>query len=227
MNFSIKLLLIQAPVILFALTVHEFCHAWVANLLGDDTAKRQGRLTLNPVAHLDVLGTILMFVAGFGWARPVPINSLNFKNPRKGMLLVALAGPVSNFIMAIVAGIVLRFIIPRLADVELSSTLSGVMSVSLVMIILTLQFGLALAIFNLIPIAPLDGSRVLFGLLPERQAYAYSRFEPYGMLILFALFIFGGQIFSYILWYPVSIFTEVLSGYNYFQLSHLWRSLVS
>ncbi len=100
MNSYIKLLLIQAPVILFALTVHEFCHAWVANMLGDDTAKRQGRLTLNPIAHLDVLGTILMFVVGFGWARPVPINPLNFKNPRKGMLLVALAGPVSNLIMA-------------------------------------------------------------------------------------------------------------------------------
>jgi Zn-dependent protease len=226
-NSYIKLLLIQAPVILFALTVHEFCHAWVANMLGDDTARRQGRLTLNPIAHLDVLGTILMFVVGFGWARPVPINPLNFKNPRKGMLLVALAGPVSNLIMAIAAGIALRFIIPHLAIVELGSTLSGVTAVSLVMIILTLQFGLALAIFNMIPIFPLDGSRVLFGLLPEKQAYAYSRFEPYGMFIIFALFIFGGQIFSYILWYPISIFTHVLSGYNYFQLSHLWRSLVS
>lgn len=227
MNFNIKILLIQAPIILFALTVHEFCHAWVASMLGDDTAKRQGRLTLNPVAHLDVLGTILMFVAGFGWAKPVPINPLNFTNPRKGMLLVALAGPASNLIMAIVAGVALRFIIPYLSGVGSDSTSSGVMSVSLVMIILTLQFGLSLAIFNMIPIAPLDGSRVLFGLLPERQAYAYSRFEPYGMLILFALFIFGGQIFSYILWYPVSIFTKVLSGYNYFQLSHLWRALVS
>lgn len=227
MNFNIKLLLIQAPVILFALTVHEFCHAWVANMLGDDTAKRQGRLTLNPVAHLDVLGTILMFVAGFGWARPVPINPLNFKNPRKGMLLVALAGPVSNLIMAILAGVTLRLIIPGLVGLGSGSTLSGVIAVSLVMIILTLQFGLALAIFNMIPIFPLDGSRVLFGLLPERQAYAYSQLEPYGMLIIFALFIFGGQIFSYILWYPVSIFTHVLSGYNYFQLSHLWRSLVS
>lgn len=228
MNFNIKLLLIQAPVILFALTVHEFCHAWVANMLGDDTAKRQGRLTLNPVAHLDVLGTILMFIAGFGWARPVPINPLNFKNPRRGMLLVALAGPVSNFIMAIVAGVALRFIIPHIAGVvEVGSTLSGVMSISLVMIILTLQFGLALAIFNMIPIAPLDGSRVLFGLLPERHAYVYSRFEPYGMLILFAIFIFGDRIFSYILWYPISIFTKALSGYSYFQLSYLWRSIVS
>lgn len=227
MNFNIKLLLIQAPVILFALTVHEFCHAWVADTLGDDTAKRQGRLTLNPAAHLDILGTILMFVAGFGWARPVPINPLNFKNPRKGMLLVALAGPVSNLIMAILAGVTLRLIIPGLVGLGSGSTLSGVIAVSLVMIILTLQFGLALAIFNMIPIFPLDGSRVLFGLLPERQAYAYSRLEPYGILIIFALFIFGGQIFSYILWYPVSIFTHVLSGYNYFQLSHLWRSLVS
>jgi Zn-dependent protease len=226
-NFNIKLLLIQAPVILFALTVHEFCHAWVADTLGDDTAKRQGRLTLNPAAHLDILGTILMFVAGFGWARPVPINPLNFKNPRKGMLLVALAGPVSNLIMAILAGVTLRLIIPGLVGLGSGSTLSGVIAVSLVMIILTLQFGLALAIFNMIPIFPLDGSRVLFGLLPERQAYAYSRLEPYGILIIFALFIFGGQIFSYILWYPVSIFTHVLSGYNYFQLSHLWRSLVS
>ncbi len=227
MNFNIKLLLIQAPVILFALTVHEFCHAWVANMLGDDTAKRQGRLTLNPVAHLDVLGTILMFIAGFGWARPVPINPLNFKKPRRGMLLVALAGPVSNSIMAIVAGVTLRFIIPHIAGVEVGSTLSGVMSISLVMIILTLQFGLALAIFNMIPIAPLDGSRVLFGLLPERHAYVYSRFEPYGMLILFAIFIFGDRIFSYILWYPISIFTKALSGYSYFQLSYLWRSIVS
>jgi Zn-dependent protease len=225
MNF--KLLLIQAPVVLFALTVHEFCHAWAANMLGDDTAKRQGRLTLNPLAHLDVLGTILMFVAGFGWAKPVPINPLNFKNPRKGMLLVALAGPFSNLIMAIAAGLSLRFLIPGLTGVGLNPSLSGVVSVSLVMIILTLEFGIALAVFNMIPIPPLDGSRVLYGLLPQRQAYTYSRFEPYGMLILFGLFIFGGQIFSYILWYPVSVLTELLSGYNYFQLSHLWRSLVA
>jgi Zn-dependent protease len=227
MDFNFKLILIQAPVILFALTVHEFCHAWVADLLGDDTAKRQGRLTLNPIAHLDVLGTILMFVAGFGWAKPVPVNPINFKNPRKGMLLVAIAGPASNLVMAIAAGLFLRFAIPNLTGVELSFSLSSVIAVSLVMIILTLQFGIALAVFNMIPVPPLDGSRVLYGLLPLKQAHAYSRFEPYGMLILFGLFFFGGRLFTYILWYPVSILTEIFSGYNYFQLSSIIKYISS
>ncbi|MGQ0792966.1 MAG: site-2 protease family protein [Deltaproteobacteria bacterium] len=222
MEFNFQLLLIQAPVILFALTVHEFCHAWAADVLGDDTAKAQGRLTLNPIAHLDPLGTLLMFIAGFGWARPVPVNTANFKDPRRGMLLVALAGPASNLVMAIIAGLALRFLIPSLTGVELGSAVSGFLSVTTIVIILTLQFGIALAVFNMIPIPPLDGSRVLYGLLPEKQAYAYSRFEPYGMILLFALFIFGGRIFSYILWGPISVLTEALSGYSYFQL---WRAV--
>lgn len=227
MNFNLNFLLIQVPVILFALTVHEFCHAFVADKLGDDTAKRQGRLTLNPVAHLDVLGTILMFLVGFGWAKPVPVNSSNFTNPRRGMLLVAIAGPISNFVMAIFAGIVLRFVIPVVGGAELALSSSKVISVVIVMIILTLVYGLALAIFNMIPIAPLDGSRVLYGLLPEKYADSYSRFEPYGMIVLFALFIFAGEVFSYVLWYPVSILAELLSGFNYPQLSYIWRSLIS
>jgi Zn-dependent protease len=227
MDFNLKLILIQAPVILFALTVHEFCHAWVAALLGDDTAKRQGRLTLNPIAHLDVLGTILMFVAGFGWAKPVPVNAMNFKDPRKGMLLVAIAGPASNLVMAIAAGLFLRFTIPNLTGVDLNSSLSSVLSVSLAMVILTLQFGIALAVFNMIPIPPLDGSRVLYALLSQRQAYAYSRFEPYGMLLLFGLFFFGGRVFSYVLWLPVSSLSEMFSGYNYFQLSSIIKYIFS
>jgi Zn-dependent protease len=213
MDFNIKLMLIEVPVILFALTVHEFSHAWVAGLLGDDTAKRQGRLTLNPLAHLDVLGTVLMFIVWFGWAKPVPVNPLNFKNPRKGMLLVAIAGPVSNLLMAIAAGLILRSGVLGIV----ASSLTGPL---VVVIILTLQFGIALAVFNMIPLPPLDGSRVLYGLLPERQAYAYSRFEPYGMIVLFGLFFFGSRAFTYILWYPVSIITRVLSGYSYFDL---WR----
>jgi len=225
MDFNLKLILIQAPVILFALTVHEFCHAWVADLLGDDTAKRQGRLTLNPIAHLDVLGTILMFVAGFGWAKPVPVNPLNFENPRKGMLLVAIAGPISNLVMAIVAGMILKFGIIDVKGTALYSSITGIMPTILVVVILTLQFGVALAIFNMLPLPPLDGSRVVYGLLPEKQAYAYSRFEPYGIIILFGLFFFGGRVFTYVLWYPVSIITEFLSGYSYFELWSVVRHL--
>lgn len=216
MDLNFKLIIIQAPVILLALTVHEYCHGWVANYLGDDTALRQGRLTLNPIVHLDVIGTILMFIVGFGWAKPVPVNPHNFEDPRKGMLLVALAGPAANLLTAICAGLILRYIVPSLLTSE--QAISGIYSTSLVIIILSLQYGVALAIFNMIPIPPLDGSRVLYGLLPEKQAYAYSRFEPYGMLILVGLFIFGGRVFTYILWYPVSVIAEALSGLGYFQL---------
>jgi len=216
MDFNFELIIIKAPVILLALTVHEYCHGWVANYLGDDTAMRQGRLTLNPIVHLDVIGTILMFIVGFGWAKPVPVNPHNFEDPRKGMLLVALAGPAANLLMAICAGLILRYIVPSLLTSE--QAISGIYSTSLVIIILSLQYGVALAIFNMIPIPPLDGSRVLYGLLPEKQAYAYSRFEPYGMLILVGLFIFGGRVFTYILWYPVSVIAEALSGLGYFQL---------
>jgi Zn-dependent protease len=216
MDFNYKLIIIQAPVILFALTIHEYCHGFVANYLGDDTALRQGRLTLNPIAHLDVIGTILMFMVGFGWAKPVPVNPLNFKNPKKGMLLVALAGPVSNLLTAIVAAIFLRNLIPTIITSD--QAISGFYSTLLVVIVLTVIYGVALAIFNLLPIPPLDGSRVLYGVLPERQAYAYSRFEPYGVMALFALFLFGGRAFSVVIWYPVSIITELISGLGYFQL---------
>jgi len=219
MDLNFKLIIIQAPVILLSLTVHEYCHGWVANYLGDDTAMRQGRLTLNPIVHLDVIGTILMFIVGFGWAKPVPVNPHNFEDPRKGMLLVALAGPAANLLTAICAGLILRYIVPSLLTSE--QAISGIYSTSLVIIILSLQYGVALAIFNMIPIPPLDGSRVLYGLLPEKQAYAYSRFEPYGMLILVGLFIFGGRVFTYILWYPVSVIAEALSGLGYFQLRQI------
>jgi Zn-dependent protease len=216
MDFNYKLIIIQGPVILFALTIHEYCHGLVAKYLGDDTALRQGRLTLNPIAHLDVIGTILMFLVGFGWAKPVPVNPLNFKDPKKGMLLVALAGPVSNLLTAIVAGIFLRNLIPSI--VTFDQAMSGFYSTLLVVIVLTVIYGVGLAIFNILPIPPLDGSRVLYGLLPERQAYAYSRFEPYGVMVLFALFLFGGRTFSVVIWYPVSIITELISGLGYGQL---------
>ncbi len=213
MDFNLKLLLVQVPVILFSLTIHEFSHAWVAYLLGDDTAKRQKRLTLNPLVHLDFVGTVLMFLAGFGWAKPVPVNYLNFKNPKRGLLLVAIAGPLSNLLTALVAGLTLRVLVPLIVGSSVA--------VSLVMVILMLQYGIALAVFNMIPLPPLDGSRVFYGLLPSKQADSYSRLEPYGVMILFALFIFGGKLFSHILWYPVSLLTVLFSGYDYFHLSSI------
>ncbi len=221
MDFNLKLILIQAPVILFALTIHEYCHGLAANYLGDDTALRNGRLTLNPIAHLDVFGTILMFVVGFGWAKPVPVNPLNFKDPKKGMLLVALAGPASNLLTAIVAGLFLRSLVPSIMTSD--QDISGLYATLLVVIVLSIIYGVGLAIFNILPIPPLDGSRVLYGLLPERQAYTYSRFEPYGVMVLFALFLFGGRAFSVVIWYPVSIITELISGLGYFQLWQIIR----
>lgn len=216
MNFdflkNIDLLLIQAPVILLSLTVHEYFHGWTANKLGDPTAKMRGRLTLNPIAHLDILGTILMFIVGFGWAKPVPIDPRNFKDPKKDTILVAIAGPLSNLAMALAAGLALRFMIPKMVSGEISS--EGIYSVIVIILILTLVYGIALAVFNMIPIPPLDGSRVLYGILPNRYAYAYSRFEPYGVFFLFALFIFGGGIFKYLL-VPLSYLSVMLSGYNY------------
>ncbi len=223
-NFDLSFILIQAPVILLSLTVHEYFHAWTAYKLGDPTAEMQGRLTLNPISHLDPIGTILMFIAGFGWAKPVPINAHNFEDPKKGTLLVAIAGPLSNLGMAIIAGVLLRAIIPKFVSGGLETT--GFYPIFIIILILTVVYGVALAIFNMLPIPPLDGSRVVYGILPNKYLYTYSRFEPYGIIFLFALFIFGREIFGYILWYPVSIITEVFAGYSSGELWGLVAQLI-
>ena len=215
-NINFGLILMQAPVILLSLTIHEYFHGWTANKLGDPTAKLQGRLTLNPIAHLDILGTILMFLVGFGWAKPVPINAMNFKDPRKGTLLVAIAGPLSNIATAIIAGIILRPMIPKVLAGEIAP--GSIDSLIVIILVLALVYGIALAVFNMIPIPPLDGSRVMYAVLPDRLLYPYARFEPYGVIFLFGLFIFGGGIFRYLL-YPLSYISVLFSGYNF---STLW-----
>lgn len=197
----------MAPVILLALTVHEYCHAWAAHKLGDDTARLQGRLSLNPLVHLDIFGTILIFLVGFGWAKPVPVDTRNFDDPRKGLLLVALAGPVSNIVMAIGAGMVLRLWLPTLGSIipPLTETVIN-------MLYIALTINVALAVFNMIPLPPLDGSRVLFGILPPKMAYSYSRVEPFGIFILFGIFMFGGNLFHSVLWYPISFIIGLIAG---------------
>ena len=184
-----------------AVTIHEFAHGWMANKLGDSTAKNAGRLTLNPLAHIDPVGTIILpamlILSGsrliFGWAKPVPVNFSNLDNPRRDMIWVGLAGPGANVLLALAVSLIIR-----------SGLLSPALTSLLIMIIL---INLVLAVFNLIPIPPLDGSRVLMGLLPPRQAYAYSKIEPYGFFIIIALLWMG--LLKSVLW-PVVYFLLTL-----------------
>lgn len=191
---------VTAVVILFVLTVHEFSHALAADALGDRTARRMGRLTLNPLAHLDLLGTTLMFIAGFGWAKPVPVDLRNLKNPKTEMIYIAAAGPLSNLLTAVAAGAAFRF---------LGSSAEGVAASFLFLLII---YSVALAVFNLIPIPPLDGSRILYGILPRGAADFYARFERFGMLLLFGIFIFARDGAMRALWTPVKQLVIVFTG---------------
>jgi len=142
--------------VLIAITIHEFAHAWAADQLGDPTAKFEGRMTLNPLAHLDPIGTIALFIAGFGWGKPVPVDTYNLQNPKRDGALIALAGPLSNLILVLILSLILR-LIPN--NPLLTSFAAPLMMINL-----------GLAFFNLIPLHPLDGSKILLGLLPFEQA---------------------------------------------------------
>jgi Zn-dependent protease len=152
---NIQNLLLIAPPILLALSFHEFAHAYVANKFGDDTAKQSGRLTLNPLAHLDPLGTIMVFIAHFGWAKPVPVNPNRLRNPKNDMVWISVAGPLANMILALISGILLRIILNFVGGIPSQHSIIGILAF---MVVMSLQINLALAIFNLFPIAPLDGS---------------------------------------------------------------------
>ena len=181
-------LLLGIPAILIALTFHEYAHGKVAYFLGDPTPRNQGRLTLNPLAHLDILGTLLLIVAGFGWAKPVQINPFYFQmDRRKGMMLVGLAGPLMNLVLGYLAAVLLNILLRmNLGGVWLQTFLN-----------LLVGYNVVLAVFNLIPVPPLDGSRVLAGILPPEGAEAVYRLESYGTLILLLLIATG--IISHIL----------------------------
>ena len=164
---------------LFCITLHELSHGYVAYRLGDTTAKDAGRLTLNPLRHIDVMGLLMMIVFRFGWAKPVPVNMYRFKNPKKGMAITALAGPVCNVLLTCV----LLFLYG-----VLYYPLSGhVPQTVLQLIYITASLSLSLAVFNFLPIPPLDGSKVLFALIDERHYSVLMRYERYGMILLFVL----------------------------------------
>lgn len=187
MNHFITELIFLAPPLLFALTFHEFAHGFIAYRLGDPTAKIAGRLTLNPLKHLDPLGTIAFFFIKFGWAKPVPVNPNYFQNPKKDMLWVALAGPVTNLILAVVSAILTKGIWLLANILPYSATAEAVLVPLNSMLLASVWINLVLCIFNFLPIPPLDGSRILMGLLPNNLALSYMRIERFGFIIILVL----------------------------------------
>jgi Zn-dependent protease len=206
---ELKRIVLSAPGILLAITVHEFAHAYTAFRLGDPTAKNQGRLTFNPIGHLDIAGTILFVALGVGWAKGVPVDPRYFKHPKQDMLWVSLAGPGVNLATAIVLAVlvhVLRFC----ATAGLVGPASWFVLEPLhTMLMLAVRFNLILMIFNLIPVPPLDGAKIVSGLLPAQQAYRFDQIAPsYGIIVLILLVFTPAA--NYVLWYPVNLIMTFL-----------------
>ena len=176
LNDPFTFVLLVIPLI-YSIIIHELAHGWAAYIMGDTTAKNMGRLTLNPLSHLDPIGTIALFFAGFGWAKPVPVNTYVLRNGRFGFIFVALAGIIANVILAFLALLMLRLLSPA-AETPLGTFL-----------FFLAQINIILASFNLIPIPPLDGSRILTAFLPYHLQYKFHRIEPYGFLIIVVLLI--------------------------------------
>lgn len=200
---------IMAVPILMAITFHEVAHGMVAFRLGDPTAKNAGRLTLNPLAHLDLVGTLVFLITRMiGWAKPVPVNPIYFKNPRKGMLWVALAGPATNMVLAVLSAILLKWLLNLHlpADSQWGAVAVPVGQMAYV----SVRLNVGLAVFNIIPIPPLDGGRIMVGILPEKQAISYAKLESYGFILLLLL-IFSGMV-EYVVFPIILTIVSLLLG---------------
>ncbi|HBG93124.1 MAG: hypothetical protein A3J81_05455 [Nitrospirae bacterium RIFOXYB2_FULL_43_5] len=192
----LRQLAISALPVLIAITFHELSHGFIANKLGDPTAKMMGRLTINPIAHIDLFGTILLpfllliFTNGqfvFGYAKPIPINPMNFKNPRRDMAISAAGGPTTNVLLAIVSLLILKFAVIPLSIAAPEGIAATVLEPIAMMLRSSIIINIVLASFNLIPIPPLDGGRVVVGFLPYKQAILFSKIEPFGFIIVIIL----------------------------------------
>ncbi|MCP3852202.1 MAG: site-2 protease family protein [Gammaproteobacteria bacterium] len=210
--------------VLFAVSLHEAAHAWMADRKGDATARLLGRLTFNPFKHIDPVGTVLVpaimitFTGyAFGWAKPVPVDARNFKNPKKDMVWVALAGPVSNFIMALIWAVILSL------SVTFHDSRSSLSLFLLYMPIAGITINVILGVLNLLPVPPLDGGRIMAGLLPGRTSMQYSKIEPYGFFIIIGLMLTG--LLSYIIFPVISVFLLVLSTLSGLDVEVFYRLL--
>lgn len=204
-NILYKLSIMLVPGLL-AITCHEVSHGYMAWRFGDPTARMLGRLTLNPLKHIDIFGTLMLVIVGIGWAKPVPVVIENLRNPKKDMIWVSAAGPITNLILAALSAVLLRVLLAVPTEsagfvVQPLSYMAG----------FSIYINLLLAFFNMIPIPPLDGGRVLMGVLPYRQAVALGRIEPYGMILIIVL-VFFTPVFSYLLMPLLMAGIKLLAG---------------
>ena len=209
---NVPTLITRIVTLLVAFTFHEFAHAATATALGDTTPQKHGRLTLNPMAHLDLMGTLMLIFAGFGWAKPVPVNpyALRRKTPA-GLMLVSFAGPATNLLLAVLAAVPLRFAwVPRTPTISLFLPSAGEFLFQFLII------NLALFLFNLIPLAPLDGEKVITFFLPDHWVEVYDSIRPYSPMILlvivFVLPMFGVDLLRIIIWEPLGALASFLIG---------------
>lgn len=220
-NIVIKISIMLVPALL-AIILHEVSHGYVAERFGDPTARLLGRLNLNPLRHLDPIGTIAVFIFGFGWARPVPVNAGNLRHPKRDMIWVSLAGPVTNLSLAVLSALLLKVI--TLLEPMLAADSDVFIRPLRMMAAFSLYINVLLGTFNLLPIPPLDGGRVLTGILPSRQAALLSKLEPFGFVLILFL-IFFTDLWKLVLSPIISALIQLLAGAEWPLVQHSMQYL--
>lgn len=212
---------------LFAVTLHEVAHGYLAERFGDPTARLLGRLTLNPLKHLDPIGTLALLLFGFGWAKPVPVNFGNLRRPKRDMIWVSLGGPVTNLLLAVVSALLLRLLVHFGDRLPLQGGVGGmVLEPIALMLGFSLYINVLLGVFNLLPLPPFDGGRVLIGLLPERPAQKIAALEPFGFIIVLLL-IFYTDLWSLVFQPLINALVVLLSGPGFIVVQTAMHFLLS